>query len=91
MDDESLALEAIRQVGPGGNYLANKHTLKHMRELWQPALMDRRSYSAWEQKKDGARQWALAKAQGVLKDYHSKGVEEKAVRELNQIIKGFEF
>ena len=48
VDEENLALDAIRQVGPGGNFLGNKHTLKHMRELWQPSLMDRRPYSTWE-------------------------------------------
>ena len=31
VDDETLALDAIAAVGPGGNFLSQKHTLKHMR------------------------------------------------------------
>ena len=31
VDDEHLALDAIAEVGPGGNYLMSSHTLEHMR------------------------------------------------------------
>jgi trimethylamine--corrinoid protein Co-methyltransferase len=31
VDDEHLAIEAIANVGPGGNYLMSPHTLNHMR------------------------------------------------------------
>jgi trimethylamine---corrinoid protein Co-methyltransferase len=36
VDDETLALELARTVGPRGNYLAQQHTVDHCREhLWQ--------------------------------------------------------
>jgi len=47
-DDESLALETMRQVGVGGQFLSTPHTLRHFRELWQPVLYswdDRRKWS----------------------------------------------
>jgi trimethylamine--corrinoid protein Co-methyltransferase len=31
VNDETLALDAIDEVGPGGHYLTAKHTLRHMR------------------------------------------------------------
>ena len=31
IDDETLALDVIANVGPGGHYLAEEHTRKHMR------------------------------------------------------------
>ena len=31
IDEEHLAFDAIKQVGPGGHYLMSPHTLKHMR------------------------------------------------------------
>ena len=49
-----------RHVGPGGHFLAQKHTRKHMRDLFMPQFMDRRPYSEWETKKDDARDWALS-------------------------------
>ncbi len=47
LDAESLALEAIHQVGPGGDFLTARHTLKHFRDLWQPDLLDRRRADDW--------------------------------------------
>jgi trimethylamine--corrinoid protein Co-methyltransferase len=47
LDAEALALDVIHQVGPGGDFLTQKHTLKHFRELWQPALFDRRRAEEW--------------------------------------------
>ncbi len=44
---ETLALEAIHQVGPGGNFLKSPHTARHCREVWYPRLFDRHSYAAW--------------------------------------------
>ena len=36
--DETLALDVIQKVGPGGHYLAQKHTRKHMRTAMVPGL-----------------------------------------------------
>jgi trimethylamine--corrinoid protein Co-methyltransferase len=47
LDAESLALEVIHQVGPGGDFLTADHTLQHFRALWQPALMSRQRMDDW--------------------------------------------
>jgi trimethylamine--corrinoid protein Co-methyltransferase len=47
LDADSLALEAIHEVGPGGMYLAHEHTLRHFREIWQPALFNRQRMEEW--------------------------------------------
>lgn len=47
---ETLAAELIGEVGPGGHFLAQKHTSTHMRaELYIPPVTVRESYSVWEQ------------------------------------------
>jgi len=49
VDDETLARDVIRRVGPGGNYLADRHTLEHFKaEHFIPELFDRRTRTAWE-------------------------------------------
>ena len=49
VNEETLAVEVIGQVGPGGHFLGEDHTLKHFRnEHWHPAIMDRQNYFAWE-------------------------------------------
>jgi len=52
-DDETLGLDVIKEVGPGGNYLAHEHTAVHFRdELWLPQLLDRHYWEPWLQRQD---------------------------------------
>ncbi|RPI47982.1 MAG: trimethylamine--corrinoid methyltransferase, partial [Chloroflexi bacterium] len=54
VNEETLALDVIREVGPGGHYLDSRHTRKHFREeLWLPRLADRRPWDVWQA--DGAK------------------------------------
>jgi len=48
INDETLALDLIDRVGPGGNFLAEEHTLKHFRKHWVPTIMDRSQLSIEE-------------------------------------------
>ncbi len=50
MNDESLALDVIAEVGPEGQFLNTEHTLKHFRERWYPSLFDRATYESWQEK-----------------------------------------
>jgi trimethylamine--corrinoid protein Co-methyltransferase len=49
-DADSLALELIQQVGPGGDFLKTDHTLKNFRTFWQPTLFNRRRMHDWQKK-----------------------------------------
>jgi trimethylamine--corrinoid protein Co-methyltransferase len=40
LSDEALAADVIRQVGPGGHFLAQKHTVRHMREFAVPRFLE---------------------------------------------------
>jgi trimethylamine--corrinoid protein Co-methyltransferase len=90
VDDETLALDAIAAVGPSGNFLTQKHTRQHMRELFLPEFMDRRPYNEWEARKDDARDWALAKARRVLAKHQPEPLDPKICQEMSQIIASLE-
>ena len=48
---ELIGLDVIKSVGPGGDYLAEEHTLKHYRsELWRPKLSNRDDPDTWAMK-----------------------------------------
>jgi len=47
INDETLALDLINEVGPDGQFLDSGHTLRHFRELWYPSLFDRNNYDGW--------------------------------------------
>jgi trimethylamine--corrinoid protein Co-methyltransferase len=86
VDEENLALDAIRDVGPGQSFLMHDHTLRHMRGLWTGTLMDRRPYGEWERKRDGARAWALARARRILETHHPAPLDPRLEAELVRII-----
>jgi len=71
---ETLALDAIREVGPGGNYLAHSHTLHNFRRgIWMPTLADRQSRDMWEI--GGAKPIAVRareRAQEILDAHHAQ-------------------
>ena len=90
VDDETLALDTIAAVGSGGNFLTQKHTLKHMRDIFLPQFMDRRPYTEWETKKDDARDWALAKARKTLETHQPDPLDEGVRAEMARIIASLE-
>jgi len=50
IDDEAIALDVAKEVGVGGTFMDQEHTVRHFREeLWFPRLLDRQFYDAWAQ------------------------------------------
>jgi trimethylamine--corrinoid protein Co-methyltransferase len=86
VSDETLALDVIRAVGPGGNFLAQKHTRKHMHDVWLPTLMDRRPYDVWEKERNGAVDWARARARQILGRHQPTPLDPKLGKEFERII-----
>lgn len=89
VNDETLALDLIHKVGPGGHYLAEKHTLEHLeKEHFMPEVSDRRSYEAW--KKAGSKtvvEAAREKAKEILKKHQPTPLEKGVQKEVKEIIK----
>ncbi len=81
---DSLAVEAIDRVGPGGHYLMDPHTLRYMRsELFQPALADRQNRAMWEADgKADLRRRATARAENLLRAHQPPGVPPDLDREI---------
>jgi trimethylamine--corrinoid protein Co-methyltransferase len=69
-DDEALALDAIHDVGPGGQFLSHEHTLAHWRELYVPRLFDRQRLEPWEQKGSKTMRTRVRDATVALMDGH---------------------
>lgn len=68
--ETKFAYDVIKQVGPGGHFLTQKHTSKnHKVELRRPELSDRQSYDGWAKEGLDANQRAYRKWQQVIADY----------------------
>jgi trimethylamine--corrinoid protein Co-methyltransferase len=49
VNEETLAYDAIQQVGPGGNFLASEHTAMHfINNLWQSHIWSDQKFNGWK-------------------------------------------
>lgn len=74
--DDSMGVDAIHRVGPGGHYLMEAHTTRFMRsEFFYPSVADRQNRAAWEEmgKKD-TRARAIARVERMLQKHRSPGL-----------------
>jgi len=88
VDEERLALDIIHNVGPGGNFLAEEHTLKHFREeFWFPQLINRQSYEKWvENGSSSLADRVNKKVLNILADYQSTLLADDVLEELGEIV-----
>jgi trimethylamine--corrinoid protein Co-methyltransferase len=62
-----LALDLIHEHALSGDFLETAHTLRHVREDWQPRLVDRHNYDQWvERGATSMRERARAKIDDIL-------------------------
>jgi trimethylamine--corrinoid protein Co-methyltransferase len=47
VNEETLALDVIDELGPTGDYLTHEHTLRHFKEPYYSKLADKGTYSQW--------------------------------------------
>jgi trimethylamine--corrinoid protein Co-methyltransferase len=50
VNDETLALDVIEELGPTGNYLGHEHTLRHFKEPFYSKLVDKNPFSVWQKR-----------------------------------------
>ncbi len=86
VDDASLALDVIAEVGPGGEYLTAAHTRSTMRGLWQARYLDRRPYSQWEADPDKPHRDALERARSLLRNHRPEPIDPALDAELDRMI-----
>ncbi|MEH6672899.1 MAG: trimethylamine methyltransferase family protein [Sulfitobacter sp.] len=71
IDENAQAMDAIREVGPGGHYLGCAHTQANFKEaFWKSDLLDYKPFETWSD--EGARDTqalAAARVEKLLGDY----------------------
>ncbi len=87
VDEETLAFDVISKVGPGSHFLAEKHTRNHMRDLWQPRLVDQASYDAWEKSgRRGPMDRALDMAREIHRQHEVPALDDEVQAEIDALL-----
>lgn len=85
--DDTLGMDVIMRVGPGGNYLTDEHTLKYFKtEYFIPKTANRFRRDVWESKgsKD-ANELAREHARKILAEHRCEPLDPKLLAELDKI------
>jgi trimethylamine--corrinoid protein Co-methyltransferase len=86
--DEAIGLDLIHEVGPGGTFIDQMHTVEHFRrELWFPKLLNRQYYEAWQEA--GAlstEQQCIRCREELLSTHHVAPLERDMDKTLDQIV-----
>lgn len=88
VDEDTIALDVIRKVGVGGNFLSQRHTIVHVRsEFWLPKIFHRLSWESWKSK--GA-QTKLEEVRDfvsrILLKHEPEPLDPSIEREINRIV-----
>jgi len=88
VNPDTLAVDVIREIGPGGEYLTHEHTAKHFRsEQWDAELGNRLTRDHWEEK--GAmdiRAKARDKFKKILATHQPKPLAPEVRKKLQHIV-----
>jgi len=92
VSDETLAVDVLNKVGPGGNFLTDRHTLKHFKtSIWDVNYFDRQNYSQWL--KQGGKtlgQVLNEKVRWILENHNAKPLDRAVEEEIQTIIQRLE-
>lgn len=90
VDEETLAVGLIGKIGPGGNFLGQPHTLKHLRQAFLPMLWENDAFDVWVQKgrRDPMRV-AREKVNSILTGHKPAPLGEAASMSLRRVVKEF--
>jgi len=88
VSDETLAVDLIHKVGPFNYYMTEEHTLKHMKEISHPELIDRSNYDRWTQAgQPTIYEKAHAKAKDILENYKQpKPLSDDVIAKIRSIV-----
>ncbi len=87
IDEETLALDVVAEVGTDGNFVDTDHTYRHFKDDHYPELRDQRLYENWlESGKPTMKARAREKVEKVLAEHQPRRFEESVQKAIQEIV-----
>lgn len=88
ISDDSMALDLIHEIGPGGEYMTHPHTFQHMRGMSRSELFYRKNRESWLAAAGGQdlAERAYAEAGRILAEHTPLPLPDGAAKAIDQII-----
>ena len=88
---ETLSVDVIRDVGPGGDFLSHRATAKQVRKAqWRPTIINRQGYVRWlEEGGLDLREKARLKALRLLETHEPAPLPDEVAARIDALVAGF--
>ena len=87
VSDDTLLLDEIHAVGPGGSFLKTDETVKRFRDCWFPSLLSRKRRERWlEAGGTTLGQRLNARAREIIAEYRPKPLDAGKKQEIREIL-----
>lgn len=90
VDEETLAVDVIDRVGPGGNFITDEHTYDHFKKQWWfPTLFNRGRYDHWvEEGSPDLAELARQKLKRIVEEHQPEPLDEKVQEKIKALAGG---
>ncbi len=88
VDADALQLDLVKSLGPGGNYLKQRHTLENFRRMWAPQMLLRDGHVPGQPAERRLRERAKARAAELRKTHRPEPLPEDVRNTIWEIAEG---
>ncbi|OQY31075.1 MAG: hypothetical protein B6I38_06370 [Anaerolineaceae bacterium 4572_5.1] len=88
LDETSMAMDTIHQVGPDNDFLSSEHTFQNFRRVWQPNLFSRLQGEAWSM--EGGKRLSehlQEKTISIMEKHQPEALDDSIREEIDYILK----
>jgi trimethylamine--corrinoid protein Co-methyltransferase len=88
VNEDTLAVPVIHNVGPNGHYLREAHTRRYYKtEFWYPKLCDRRNYEEWEMMgKTSFKERTIARVRDILATHQPSPIKPETQQVIEKVL-----
>jgi trimethylamine--corrinoid protein Co-methyltransferase len=87
ISDETLLLDEVHRVGPGGHFLDTEQTLNRFRDFWYPGLLDRKRRPEWLKAGSPTLGQRLnARVKEIIKEHQPQPLDPEKKRKVQEIL-----
>jgi trimethylamine:corrinoid methyltransferase-like protein len=88
VNDDTLAVDVIHNVGPNGHYLRQQHTRRYYKnEFWYPNLCDRRNYEEWAMMgKTTMKDRTIARVRDILASHQPSPIKPETEQVIQKVL-----
>ena len=87
VNDDTLAVDLIDKIGPGGNFLEDEHTYEHFRDVWYSDLFDRSIHARWLERGGKRFQQRLKDQTRKVMEHQPPPLPDDVLKELDSMAK----